>query len=328
MFRKVNRLYTAGKNLPGLLDAIRGMYQFHTSDPKSAKVNLGQIQAEMNRAKNIRQLSEAEFQVFSQFGDDGIIQWLVQRIPFPNPTFIEFGVENYREANTRFLLVNNYWSGMVIDGSPDHVFALQQERIYAQFDLEAKASFITAENINDLLQQSGFARELGILSIDIDGNDYWVWKAIQAVEPVLIICEYNALFGFEHPYTIPYQPDFVRGRHTPFNFYGISLCSAFELARSRGYVFLGCNSAGNNAYFLREDQLPATGLSALTPQEGYRFACFTEARDAEKGWKRGADKIRHIHGQQVVNTRTGQTESFDAGAVIESLRQHHKITRL
>ncbi len=328
MFRKVNRLYAASKNLTGLFDYLKGLYHYHASDAKSAKVNLGQMQAELNRNKPVLRLKDAEFQVFSQFGDDGIIQWLTQRIPFPNKTFIEFGVENYREANTRFLLVNNYWSGMVLDGSQENIFSLQQERLYAQFDIEAKASFITAANINSLLQGAGFAPELGILSIDIDGNDYWVWKAIDVVKPVLVICEYNALFGFEHPYTVPYRPDFVRGKEYPLNYYGISLLSACDLAAEKGYRFIGCNQAGNNAYFLQEPYLQYLGWPPPAPAEEYSFACFTEAYDPQLGWKRGADKIRHINGLPVVNTRTGATEAFDADAVIRSLTQHQKLTRL
>ena len=92
------------------------------TDIKSPKINLGRIQATLNREKNkIENPAEVEFQVFSQFGDDGIIQYLIDKLPIKNKTFIEFGVENYKESNTRFLLVNNAWSGMVIDGSLENV---------------------------------------------------------------------------------------------------------------------------------------------------------------------------------------------------------------
>ncbi|MBK6479819.1 MAG: hypothetical protein IPF93_16610 [Saprospiraceae bacterium] len=206
-----------------------------------------------NSKSEIKNLNEAEFQVFSQFGDDGIIQWLVNKLPIPHKTFIEFGVENFRESNTRFLLINNYWAGLVIDGDKDNVDSIRKEQIYTFYDLQAECSFITSENINDLVETAKFNQNVGLLSIDIDGNDYWVWEKIEVIKPIIIICEYNSLFGYEDPITIAYKPNFIRGKITPFNFYGTSLKSACNLADSRGYCFIGCNSAGNNAYFIRND---------------------------------------------------------------------------
>jgi len=99
---------------------------------RSPKVNLGGLQASMNLQKDrIENLSEVEFQVFSQFGDDGIIQYLVSKLPLKNKTFIEFGVEDYRESNTRFLLVNNAWSGLVMDGSATHIQKIRSEQMYS-----------------------------------------------------------------------------------------------------------------------------------------------------------------------------------------------------
>lgn len=317
------------RNMSRLPDRVNNLLYYQIAHQKSVKVNVGQLQAEANSTKAINNLREVEFQVFSQFGDDGIIQWIISRIAFPFKTFIEFGVENYQEANTRFLLVNNYWSGLVIDGSREHIDGLKQERIYTAYDLQAKASFITAENINGLLTSSGFPKELGILSIDIDGNDYWVWSAIDTFDPVLVICEYNALFGFDAPLTIQYNPEFVRGTQYPFNYYGASLRSLYDLARRRDYSFIGCNSAGNNAYFLKNTYMQQSGIKALTPEEGYVFASFTEAWDETAGdWKKGPSKISHLRNLPVFNTRTGMMETFDPEAVILSLQSKKLIPRL
>ena len=137
----------------------------------------------------VKSLKEVEFKVYSQWGEDGIIQYLIQILPILNKTFIEFGVQDYTEANTRFLLEADNWSGMIMDGSKENMDTVRREDIYWRYDLNAVPVFITRENINTLLLKSGFDRDLGILSIDIDGNDYWVWKEINVMQPRIIICE-------------------------------------------------------------------------------------------------------------------------------------------
>ena len=190
MIDSLRNIFHATKKVFSIPKDIEWLKQKEWNDYKSEKVISGQILSNLNaQKKQITDFNEVEFRVFSQFGDDGIIQWLISNLPFQNKTFIEFGVEDFRESNTRFLLINNYWSGFVMDGSPQHMKSLQNEIIYIFHDIIGHPSFITAENINDLLKLSGFGRPIDILSIDIDGNDYWVWKAINSIDPVLIICE-------------------------------------------------------------------------------------------------------------------------------------------
>ena len=295
-------------------------------DIKSPKINLGRIQATLNSAKTkIENLSEVEFQVFSQFGDDGIIQYLIDKLPIKNKTFIEFGVENYKESNTRFLLVNNYWAGMIIDGDLANINQIKNSQLYSFYDLKAIHSFITKDNINELIKSSGLNKEVGILSIDIDGNDYWVWKEIQEIEPQIIICEYNSLFGFEESVTIPYQSDFVRGKSTPFNFYGTSLKAAHLLATERGYFFIGCNSAGNNAYFINNNLKSFCPVSEKSLEDGFNFAMFSEAWDQMKEPKRGKEKILHIDGLEVQEVLTLQKKKFNADETIASLNKKFKF---
>ena len=227
-------------------------------------------------------LEQTEFKVFSQFGDDGIIQYIVHRLQLPasERRFVEFGVESYREANTRFLLQNDNWSGLIMDGSDDYMSGVQREEIYWKHDLTARGAFITRENINDLLRDAGFTGRIGLLSIDIDGNDYWVWQAITAVDPALVIVEYNSLFGAHAPVTVPYQPDFTRtAAHFSNLYWGTSLAALCHLAAEKNYVWIGCNSAGNNAYFVRK----ADSARFLCPQlpEGFVAAKFREARNPD-----------------------------------------------
>src|SRR5258708_2020261 len=174
--------------------------------------------------KSFSCLRDAEFKVFSQFGDDGIIQYLTHRLaPLPD-SFVEFGVGNYRESNTRFLLLNNNWRGLVLDEDEASIRFIQQDEIYWRHTLTARQAFITRENIDELLGHAGLGGEIGLLSIDIDGNDYWVWEKITIIDPVIVIIEYNSVLGPNLAVTIPYQPRFARHRaHYSGLFWGASL---------------------------------------------------------------------------------------------------------
>ena len=291
---------------------VEEMYALLKNDLKSPKVNLGQIQAHLNNQKDsYRSLHELEFQVFSQFGDDGIIQWLVNKIDIPNKVFVEFGVENYKESNTRFLLINNKWKGLVMDGSKENIEYIKGDIISWAHHIHAVQCFITKDNINQVLLDfinQGYNKELGILSIDIDGNDYWVWKEINVVDPVIVISEYNAIFGKEKAWTIPYKEDFFRGdAHRSQPYWGTSLKALCILAKEKGYEFIGCNSHGNNAYFIRKDKVG--NLKTVSCEEGFVDASFREY-SANGDFVSGAKRTEVIKGMPVFNIETQQIEKI------------------
>lgn len=225
-------------------------------------------------------LAEAEFRVFSQWGEDGIIQYLISKIPIENKIFIEFGVQDYSESNTRFLLVNNNWSGLVIDSSSDAIKHIRSQEYYWKHDLKAMCAFVTVENINDLFVQADITGSIGILSIDIDGNDYWIWNAISIVSPQIVIIEYNSTFGNQHAVTIPYRPDFERAKaHFSCLYWGASLPALCNLASRKGYVYVGSNSAGSNAFFVRQDS--ATNLKECDYHVNFIQSKFRDSRDRD-----------------------------------------------
>jgi hypothetical protein len=252
-------------------------------------------------------LKRAGFGVFSQYDEDGIIQFLINHVEIKNPTFVEFGVEHYEESNTRFLLMNDNWQGMVIDGSEENIDYIQNDRVSRRFDLQAQAAFITKDNINDLIRKSGFDEDLGLLSVDIDGNDYWVWEAITAVRARIVVAEYNSVFGHD-PVSIPYQSDFYRTKaHFSNLYYGCSLSALAHLAAKRGYMLAGSSLRGNNAFFVRKDL--AGALAEVSAKDAYVSSPFREGRDA-KGrltYLRGRERRKAIAHLPVVNVVTGQT---------------------
>ncbi|MFH1442331.1 MAG: hypothetical protein ABIH18_09885 [Candidatus Omnitrophota bacterium] len=240
-------------------------------------VLLGKLLAERNKGINeFTSLKEFEFKAFSQWGEDGIIQYLIRQIEIPNKIFIEFGVEDYTEASTRFLLTNDNWSGLVMDSSKSNIDFIKSDDIYWRYDLKAVCSFITKDSINQLIRQNIKEKEAGLLVIDIDGNDYWIWKAIDAVNPRIVVCEYNGIFGCEHFITIPYEEKFNRNKkHYSDLYWGASLPALCLLAQEKGYVFVGCNSNGNNAFFIRKDVCP---LPAVNYKKGFVMPKFRESR--------------------------------------------------
>lgn len=252
-----------------------------SADLEPLQLALGRIEARQLAARfpGTPDLGACEFKVFSQWGEDGIIQALLRVIEVPNRTFVEFGVHDYREANTRFLLQNDYWAGLVLDSDPACVERIRRDPLSWRHSLRAACHFVTAETIDGILGAAGLSGDIGLLSIDIDGNDYWVWRSISCIRPRIVICEYNSLLGPDAALTIPYDPAFERTRaHSSGLYYGASVRALTELAREKGYVLVAGNRAGNNLFFTREDVTPPD-LPRLSPGQAWARRCFRDSRD-------------------------------------------------
>jgi hypothetical protein len=276
------------------------------------KMNQGMILTKLNQNLTSKNIQDYEFKVFSQWGEDGIIQFLINAIEIKNKTFIEFGVENFMESNCRFLLMKDNWQGMVIDGSEENIKQLKSSNFYWKYQLDAITAFITKENINELLLKSGFEKDLGLLSVDIDGNDYHVLNAIDEYQPRILICEYNAVFGSERKITVPYCEDFYRtNAHYSNLYFGASLKAIIDLAKQKSYVCVGTNSSGGNAFFVRKD-LMNDKLQEIHMDEIHAISKFRESRD-ENGdltYLGQEDRVKIIQGLSVVNTESGALEIF------------------
>ncbi len=266
------------KRVEKLLDAVRRLLRVD-GQLDDIKINQGRILSELNAQKTSTRIDEYEFKVFSQSGEDGIIQFLVSNIRIEHRTFIEFGTEDFRESNCRFLLMKNGWSGFIIDGSARNMKRLRSTRFYWRYPVQSRVAFVTRENISALLEESGFEKNAGILSIDIDGVDYYVLAELRHWNPSIIIVEYNAVFGNVRPVSVPYDPQFSRARkHFSSLYYGASLPAFYSLLGTRGYALVGSNSTGNNAFFVRRDLLNEM-VRETSLADGFRESCFREGRD-------------------------------------------------
>jgi hypothetical protein len=216
-------------------------------------------------------LNRAEARVYSQNGEDGIIAWLFSQIGVANRTFVEFGIGDGSECNTANLSITFGWRGLLMEADPHQ--AERARRFYASRptapDVRITTARVASETIDDLLRRNGIEGEIDLLSLDIDGNDYWVWQAITAIDPRLVVIEYNASFGPNRSVTVPYREDFDRYREHVSGFYhGASLTALTKLGAQKGYVLVGCDSRGSNAFFVQRDSA-AGKVEAVEPRGAY-----------------------------------------------------------
>lgn len=264
-----------------VLEKIKNIVRIVSSaDERLQKIQqaLGRIENRQLSAQYPKQFNDYEFQVYSQWGEDGLIQHLIHQVPIERPIFVEFGVEKYTESNTRFLLTNNNWSGLVIDGSELHIEYIKNDPIYWKHNLKAEHSFIDKNNINSLIKKNGISGDIGLLSVDIDGNDYWVWDSINVVNPRIVVCEYNSLWGDKLSVSTPYDSAFGRtNAHYSNLYFGASITALTKLANSKEYSLIGSNVAGNNLFFVRNDLLG--NMTVLTPKDAWVQSQFRESRN-------------------------------------------------
>ena len=300
MFKRL--IVMAGQMLSSHLTLARHLDQI--------KENQGLILSTLNQGQSTRDIKSYEFKVFSQWGEDGIIQRLTKVVDIKNKTFIEFGVEDFFESNCRFLMSKDNWKGFVIDGSSKNISRLKNSHFYWKHQLEADCAHITRDNINELLERSGFDYDLGILSIDIDGMDYFVFEAISSYKPRILVCEFNPVFGATRKITVPYKSDFDRTKAHHSNLYwGASLAAITSLAKDRGYCLVGTNSAGQNAFFVRQD-LVNEHLIVMTPEDAFTPSNFRESRDnrGSLNFLSAEERDNEVSGLPVQNVETGELE--------------------
>ncbi len=203
--------------------------------------------------KDERQLNNFERQSFSQYGEDGIVAEIFNRIGTTNKYFVEFGVESGVECNS-ILLLHQGWNGTWIEGNKNHVKRIAQryKKSVERGALTILNAFITAENIEHLFEEGKVVKDLDFLSIDIDGNDYYIWEAIKKYSPRVVCVEYNAIFPPGTEFVIPYNNNYIWDGSSNF---GSSLSSLTKLAASKNYSLVACTLSGVNAFFVRNDCL-------------------------------------------------------------------------
>ena len=199
----------------------------------------------------------------SQNEEDGLLLALFKRIGTIDRRCVEIGC-GLNGGNSGFLVGECGWSGLMMDADRHKVETVKVR--YAGHAVIANKHRVTTENINGILQMHGFTGELDFLSIDIDGNDYWLWEALTACSPRVVALEYNWLFGPERSVTIPYDPQFRLDAVATRAYRGASLAALTHLAQRKGYRLVASERV--NAFFVRNDVSPS--ISAIAVPRGYR----------------------------------------------------------
>jgi hypothetical protein len=203
-------------------------------------------------------LKQVGFKSFSQTDEDGILLYIFSIIGAANMTCVEICAGTGIECNTANLLINHGWHGLLVDGNE---VAVKTGQAFYQQNPSTKVyppvfvhSWITRGNVNEVLSKNGFEGEIDLLSIDLDGVDYWIWDAIEVIRPRVVAVEYQDIIGPDRSLTVPYSDDFnayvyPKTSGMP-NFCGASLPAFVKLARKNGYRLVGCNRLGYNAFFV------------------------------------------------------------------------------
>lgn len=242
-------------------------------------------------AKNgeLPSLNETGFRVYSQFEEDGKLLFIFSLLGMKNKSFVEIGSDDGVNSNSANLYFNFGWHGLFIDGNPKSIkrgrkfFSKYPHPWY--YNPKLVCARVTRENVNELIEGAGYKGGVGLLSIDIDGNDYWVWDAITVVDPQVVIIETHNEFGMNN-IVVPYDPEyFYPGKHPVYH--GASPVAMTKLANRKGYRLVGANDLGFNFIFVKnglaDKELPEVSVeSVLThPSTIESFKKFEEIKDWE-----------------------------------------------
>lgn len=232
-------------------------------------------------------LKDTGFSVFTQFEEDGLLLFIFAVLGTNGKSFIEIGSDDGVNSNCANLVLNFGWHGLFIDGNGRSIrrgrhFYRKYPTNWAYPPTFVRAR-VTRENVNQVIEEAGYEGEVDLLCIDIDGNDYWIWDAIDCVKPRVVMIETHVEFGYRN-IVVPYDPDYCYpGRHK--HYHGASPIAMNNLANRKGYRLVGANAYGFNTIYVRNDigreVLPEVTVESTLqhPATLESFLLFDEIRD-------------------------------------------------
>jgi len=231
-------------------------------------------------------LHNVEFRVFSQNGEDGILHYIFSLIGTTNKRCVEICAGDGIECNTANLIVNHGWHGLLFDGQ--EALLDRGRKFYAQcketqiWPPKLVSAWITVENVNELIASHGFTGEIDLLSLDMDGMDWWIWKAIETIMPRVVVVEVANWFPPTQAVTVPYRPDFqaIYDKNYGLFYGGASLGAFVALAKKKGYRLIGCHRYAFNIFFMR-DNVGQDLFPEISPEECHHMlTMFIDTKDA------------------------------------------------
>jgi hypothetical protein len=215
----------------------------------------------LDERRPLPKLSEVGFKCHSQTDEDGILLFLFSILGARDKLCVEVCAGDGIECNTANLILSHGWHGLLIDGDQARVdrgrrFFSQSKHTYV-YPPRFVCSWVTRDSINETLSANGFSGDIDLLSLDLDGVDYWIWESITRISPRVVAVEYQDILGPDRSWTVPYADDFSSRNYPATNgmpsFFGASLAAFVKLGRRKGYRLVGVNRYGYNAFFVRND---------------------------------------------------------------------------
>jgi hypothetical protein len=213
----------------------------------------------LRQGKPLPKLDEVGFRAFSQFDEDGILLYLFSLLGAAHKTSVEICAGVGYECNTANLIINHAWDGLLVDGNPENVRVARA--FYGRYPdtfwrpPTILHAWVDAETINDRISENGFTGEIDLLSLDMDGVDFWIWKAITCVNPRIVVVEFNDCIPADISVAVPYDRSFMCSDEKP-GYLNASLAAWVKLGRDKGYRLVGSNRNALNAFFVRNDLRP------------------------------------------------------------------------
>jgi hypothetical protein len=226
-------------------------------DEKCAQLVLSNQYKEMSMKGLKCSFSDIGFRKYSQNSEDGILLYIFSLIGTTNKTCVEICAGNGVQNNTANLIINHGWNGLLFDGDRSNIdrskeFYSAHPDTYS-FPPKIVHAWITKNNVNELIEKAGVKGEVDLLCIDIDGIDYWLWEAIDIVNPIVLVAEIQCIWGSEKSVTVPYSDDFKTKYIRGYGVYsGASLSAFVKLSKRKGYRLIGVEKYGFNAFFMRD----------------------------------------------------------------------------
>ena len=282
-----------------LFDLLADRVAQQLADPLSKADRVAQIQlvlqyqALLQNQAPLPSFADVEFSATSQNGEDGILLFLFTVIGTINKRVVEICAGDGIECNAANLILNHGWEGLLFDGKETAVkrgqtFYQQRTNAWRLRRLPPKLvhAWIEPATINELVAQHGMTGPIDLLSLDMDGVDYWVWQALEVVQSRLVVLEYNNRWPADRSVTVPNSKDFVaiEADTEGEGYFGASLAAFNKLARQKGYRLIGANSPNTNAFFLQngiaDDLFPEVSVASCLSSD---YARYHQARKVAMG---------------------------------------------
>lgn len=272
---------------------------------------IGQAAILSSRAnsENFKSLWDAEVKVYSQWGEDGILDYLCEKIGLAKPKVLEIGAGNFTECNSRFLAEIRNASVFAVDGRDDLIPSIERHSLRWKTHIFGYQTWVTPKNINEILEKARQAiGKPDVLSLDLDGNDYWIMQAANLDSVSVVVVEYNPLFGHSKAVTVARDDAFERtSKHYSWLYYGASLKAFVNLLEKKDFVFVGTNRVGNNAFFVRRVLRNKIPLELSTDLSEYTDWRIREARsqNGQLSFASGYNRVIEMKDLPLVDLETG-----------------------